>query len=793
MLKSYLRIGWRNLLRNKGYSVINIGGLALGMSVAILIGLWIYDELSFNKYHENYDRIARVMQHATRDGITGTGMHMPFPLAAELAKSFENDFDHVVMSTFPSDHIISKDNQRFTESGNYMSPDAPEMLTLKMLTGTRDGLKELNSIILSASLARRLFGNDDPLNKTVTIDIRKDLKVTGVYEDLPRNSAFHNMAFIAPWDLFVATNDWVGRSLDSWDHHNVEVLVQLAPHADADLVSDKIKNVIYDRESEEFKIFQRKTFLHPMSKWHLYEEFDNGVNSGGRIQYVWLFGIIGIFVLLLACINFMNLSTARSETRAKEVGIRKAIGSFRSQLINQFFSESLLVAAFAFVLSIGLVFVALPWFNEIAAKKIYMPWQNLYFWLSCLGFTLFTGILAGSYPAFYLSSFQAVKVLKGTFKAGRFASIPRQVLVVLQFTVSVTLIIGTITVYHQIQHTKERPLGYNNGGLIYLNMRTPDLHDHFQAVRDKLIASGAIIEIAESNNSIVSNLPGVVGFEWKDKDPGLRSQLNVEWISPEFGKTIGWNFSAGRDFSREVVSDQSGIIVNESAVDYMGLKDPVGEIIKWEGKNFTILGVVKDLIVGSPYQPTTPTVYMPLTWTGNIVSLRLNTNQSSDVSLKKVQTVFSEFTSSPFDYKFADEQYAYKFSNEVRIGQLATVFAILSVFISCVGLFGMASFAAVQRTKELGIRKILGASITNLWKMLSKDFVVLVIISCLVATPLSYYFMNSWLEGFQYRTSMSMWMFVAVSAGALLITLLVVSVQTLKAAIGNPVKSLRSE
>jgi putative ABC transport system permease protein len=793
MFKSYLKIGWRNLYRSKSYSAINIGGLAMGMAVAILIGLWIYDELSFNKYHDNYDRIARVMQHATKDGITGTSMHMPIPLGPQLMENFENDFEHVIISTFPSEHIISKNGQSFNERGNYMHPDAPEMLTLEILKGTRTGLRELNSIMLSESLASSIFGEEDPINKIVTIDNAREVKVTGIYKDLPKNSEFHEVAFIAPWDLYVASNGWINRFIDSWDHSVVQVFVQLTPQADAESVSNKIENIIYQRESDEFKVFLRKIFLHPMNKWHLHEEFVNGINTGGRIQFVWLFGGIGTFILLLACVNFMNLSTARSENRAKEVGVRKAIGSYRSQLINQFFCESLLVSILAFISCLGIVLAVLSRFNEIADKRVVIPWQNLYFWASCLGFTLLTGMIAGSYPAFYLSSFRAVKALKGSFRAGRFASVPRHVLVIFQFTVSVALIVGTIVVYRQVHHTKDRPIGFDRDKLIYLETRIPQVHEHFETVRNRLITSGAIVEMTESNNSVVTSGPNIVGFDWKDKDPGFKEQFKVEWITPTYGRTVGWEITDGRDFSSETISDQSGLIINESAVDYMGLKNPIGEIVKWEGRNWTILGVVKDMVTGSPYQTTTPTIYLPLTWTG-IVSLKLNPSQSTQAAIDKIRSVFKEFAPDiPFDYKFVDEQYAYKFFNEVRIGQLISVFASLAIVISCLGLFGMASFVAEQRTKEMGIRKVLGASMFHLWQMLTKDFVVLVVIACVIAIPGSFYFLNDWLQGYEYRTEISAWIFVAASIGALLISLLIVSFQTLRAALTNPVKSLRSE
>jgi ABC-type antimicrobial peptide transport system permease subunit len=796
MYKSYFKIGWRNLFRNKAYSAINIGGLALGMAVAVSIGLWIYDELSFNKYHENYDRIARVMQRVTVNGDTGENKYVPFPLGPELQQSYENDFEHVVMSTFPQDRIISNGDKKFNQLGQYMQPGAPHMLTLKMLKGTRSGLKGMHSILLSESLATALFADEDPINKIVRIDDRYDLNVTGVYENLPKNSDFSELTFIAPWDLYIDANKgWLNRFLDSWGDAMIQIFVQVPAHADMAMIENKIHSTIQDHVKEEEKVIDFQTFLHPMKKWHLYDKFENGYASGGQIQFVWLFGITGVFVLLLACINFMNLSTARSEKRAKEVGIRKSVGSARNQLVGQFFSESVLITTLAFILAISIVLIALPWFNEIADKQMNIPWTNEWFWISSLGFVLLTGIVAGSYPALYLSSFQAVKVLKGAFRAGRYASLPRQVLVVLQFTVSVTLIIGTIVVYKQIQYTMDREVGYSRDRLIYLSMKTSGIHDHFDAVRNELINSGAIIDLSESSAAASQNYQANFGtFEWKGKDPNFLDVFGVTWVTPEYGRTVNWEVVAGRDFSRDIESDRQGMIINESAVKYMGLEDPVGEIINLEGHSFTILGVVKDLLVGSPYESTRQAIYMPMTWVGSIISIKLNPDMDTHEALKKVQSVFNAYDPAmPFEYKFADDQYASKFNNEVRVGKLSSVFAGLAIFISCLGLFGLASFVAEQRTKEIGIRKVVGASVFSLWKMLSKDFVVLVVIACVVAIPSAYYLMHQWLTSYEYRTEISWWVLGITGTGALAITLVTVSYQAIKAAMMNPVKSLRSE
>jgi putative ABC transport system permease protein len=795
MYKSYIKVGLRNLLRNKGYAAINIGGLALGMSVALLIGLWINDELAFNKYHKNYDRIARVMFHSTYNGQHGTTAWMPFPLGPELSKSFQDDFEHIVMSTFPEDHVLSYGDKKFGEQGQFMQVSAPEMLTLNIIMGSRAGLKNINSILLSESCAMALFGEEDPLDKVLEIDNRMDVKVTGVYEDLPKNSQFNEIRFIAPWDLYVTSNGWLNRFLESWNDGMIQVLVQVPPHRDMKTVSQKIKNVIHDHVKDEDKIHQQEAFLQPMSKWHLYEQFENGKNIGGQIQFVWLFGIIGVFVLLLACINFMNLSTARSERRAKEVGIRKAIGSVRGQLINQFFSESILITFLAFTISIAAVVLALPWFNEVANKQMSFPQDSALFWISCIAFTLFTGIVAGSYPALYLSSFLPVAVLKGTFRAGRYAVLPRQVLVVIQFTVSVSLIIGTMIVYQQIQYTKNRPIGYDRTQLVSLRTTTTDIYDHFEAVRNELINSGAIIEMTESSSATTDDYQANFGgFQWKGKDPDLSDVFGVSWVLPEYGKTVGWQFLEGRDFSREISSDQSGMIINESAAKYMGLKNPVGEIVMLEGHPLTILGVVKDMVVGSPYEPTRQAIYMALRWSGNVITLKLNPSIATNESLSKIQTVFNKYAPAmPFEYNFADEEFAKKFSNEVRIGKLTSVFATLAILISALGLFGLASFVAEQRKKEIGIRRIMGASVTSLWGMLSKDFVLLVIVSCAIAAPLTYSIMFAWLQRYVYRTDIPLSVFIIAGVGALVVTLFTVSYQAVRAALANPVKSLRSE
>jgi len=794
MLKNYLKTAWRNLLRNRASSFINISGLAIGMAVAVLIGLWIYDELSFNKNFKNHNRIAKVIQNVSNNGEVQTWMSVPYPLAEELRKNYGSDFKQVVLSTGINDHILSHDDKKLTKSGAFFEKNAPELFTMKMLRGDLNCLSDPSSIILSASSARAYFGNDDPLNKVMKIDNQMTVKVSGVYEDFPRNSSFADVNFMSTWDLLYNGTPWIKTMEDPWRPNAFVVYVQLTDNADVNKVSAKIKDVKLKKVNAQLAKKKPALFLQPMDNWHLYSEYKNGVNTGGAIQYVWMFGIIGVFVLLLACINFMNLSTARSEKRAKEVGIRKTVGSLRKQLILQFFNESLLTVFFSFVLALTLAQLTLPFFNTVADKTMSIPWSSPLFWIMGIGFTLFTGLIAGSYPAFYLSSFKPVKVLKGTFKAGRFAAIPRKVLVVLQFTVSVTLIIGTIIVYRQIQFAKDRPVGYTREGIVTIPMITDNVHNHFAAVKDELVHDGVIVSMTESGSPTTSVWNSSSGFSWPKKDPNLSIDFGNVSVAWDYGKTVGWTIKEGRDFSKEFGSDSSAFIINEAAAHFMGLEKPIGETVTWFGTPFTVIGVVKNMVMNSPYDEVRPVIYNLSNEAGGVILAKINPNSSTKDALSNIEKVFKKFNpEQPFEYRFTDEEYAKKFGNEERIGKLAGFFAALAIAISCLGLFGLTSFVAEQRKKEIGVRKILGASVFNLWTLLSKDFVTLVLISFLVAIPMAYYFMHNWLQNYQYRTAMSWWVFLAAGCGALTITLATVSFQSIKAALTNPVKSLRTE
>ena len=722
----------------------------------------------------------------TANGQTVTFPATVVPVSAELRTKYAADFKRLAL-TWDGAHILAVGDKKISQHGMWAEPDLPAILSLVMVKGTYNTFNDPSSVLLSASVATALFGDADPVNQVVKVDNKSSLKVAGVYEDLPHNTTFSETMFMMPWN---DPSNWWNTQSARWDNHGTHLYVQLNDHVDFANISAKIRNIT----KPHFKTNDETLQVFPMSKWHLYSEFQNGVSVGGRIRFVWLFGTIGLFVLLLACINFMNLSTARSEKRAREVGIRKAIGSLRVQLIRQFLSESVLVVFLAFLLTVILVLLAIPYFNTIAGKAVTMPWGNTAFWLVALSFALLTSFIAGSYPAFYLSGFKPVKVLKGTFKVGRLAALPRKVLVVVQFSVSIVLIIGTIVVFRQIQFAKNRPVGYSRAGLITVDMNTPQLFGHYEVMRSDLIQTGAVVDMAESNSSPTQIWANNDGFNWDGKPPGFDPTFANIAVTPDFGNTVGWKIIEGRDFFRNFTSDTGAFILNESALKLTGIKNPIGKTIHWFNKDHVITGIVKDMVMESPYNPTVATVFqMQPGWVG-LITVRINPKMPVRDALSKITAVFKKYNpASPFDFKFVDDEYARKFSDEERIGDIAFVFAALAIFISCLGLFGMASFMAEQRIKEIGVRKVLGATVFSLWQLLSKDFVMLVVISLLIATPVSYYFMHNWLQGYQYRTGINWWIFAVAAIGAMTITLLTVSYQSIKAALANPVKSLKTE
>ncbi|WP_310093485.1 ABC transporter permease [Mucilaginibacter pocheonensis] len=784
MFKNYLKIAWRNTTRNKASSFINITGLAVGMAVAMLIGLWIWDEVSYDKFNKNYDRIVQVLTNKNAGGGLVTQSSLPLPLSAELRDKYGSDFKQVA-SVVTMEQNMNYNNHAFSRIGCYAEPAITDIITLNMIRGSKTSFKTPGTLLINESLARAIFGETDPINKTIKLNDAYLVQVTGVYRDLPQNTQFSNVNFIAPVGLLTQNGD----GMNNWFNSSFQLYALLNQGSDLHLLSRKIQNILYDHSKNAAR---PALFLSPMREWHLYE-FKNGVAVAGRLQFVWLFGIIGLFVLLLACINFMNLSTARSEKRAKEVGIRKAIGSLRAQLIAQFLSESFLIVAVSFLIAVLLSWLALPFFNDVSGKELHLIWTNPLVWLTCFCFCLFTGLIAGSYPALYLSSFNAVKVLKGTFKAGPAAAMPRKILVVIQFAVSVTMIIGTIVVFKQIEFAKDRPVGYNRNNLVSIPYNAIK---GYNAFREELLRTGAVTGVSASSNPTTGVWSSADNLSWKGKDPNRQEVFGTILVDRDFGSVVGWQMKEGRNFSKEFPSDSSGFLFNEAAIRQMGLREPIGETIKWHEKNWKVLGIVKDMVMTSPFDPITPVVFLmdDRERSFNVVNLKLKAGMPVAGALARIEAVFKKFApEAPFTYKFADSEYAQKFTAEERTGKLASVFAALAIFISCLGLFGVASFVAEQRIKEIGIRKVLGASVVSIWGSLSRDFVILVGIALLIAVPVSWYVMHQWLQHYTYRTGLSWWVFALTGAGAVLITLLTVSYHSIKAALTNPVKSLRSE
>ena len=710
-------------------------------------------------------------------------------------KSKFPDFKAVAMCDWGQNHSLIYGEKKISRFGHFIGEEAVNMFSLNILQGDKNPLHDPYSIVLTNETAQTLFGNDDPIGKIVKLDNETNLKVTAVVDKEPKNSSL-TFDYLIPFSIQESIYPWVKQyHKTNWGNNSWQVFVQLNNNAKEAGVDKKIKDVVISHFTDEntLKHIKPEVFIHPMSKWRLYSDFKNGKNTGGFIKYVRMFGILGLIVLLIACINFMNLSTARSEKRAKEVGVRKAVGSGKKQLINQFLSESILMSLFAFVMALGMVLLALPYFNKLTDKDMSIQAANPVFWIIMILFTVVTGLLSGSYPAFYLSSFNPVRVLKGNLKAGKLSSLPRKILVVLQFASSVVLMIGTIIVYQQIQYGKNRPIGFNNKGLISVDWSN-DIANHLDAIRQELLSSGAAISICQSNSTPTDIQSNNNGWEWKGSQPVEKSVIfSTITTTYDYTKTLGIKMLEGRDFSRDF-ADSNGVILNEAAVKRMRLQHPVGENLKWNDRPMTVIGVIPDIQMESPYRPISPlTIVFNKDWVGNL-DVRLNPNMSASKAIALMKPIFDKYNPAyPFEYHFADEEYAKKFNYEELVGNLAAIIAVLAIFISCLGLFGLASFTAEQRVKEIGVRKVLGASVFNLWRLLSKDFVLLVLLSCVIAIPVGWYLMNEWLKNYEYRTGISVEVFIEVVVAAMTITLITVSFQAVKAAIANPVKSLRSE
>ncbi len=790
MLKNYLKITWRNLLRHKAFSLINIAGLAIGMASSALILLWIQNEVSYDQFHEKKDRLYSVYNRSVFDGKLWCWNTTP----KVMAKTLKQDYPQIEEVTRTNDNtfLFTVGDKHLNVPGYFTDPAFLTMFSFPLVSGNPNtALNTIKDIVITHKLAKKLFGNDNAMGKTIKIDSNSYFTVSAVMQDLPNNTQF-KFEYLMPWSYLTK----IGRDDQGWGNNSIQTWALLKPGVTEAEANRSIVNIT--RSHSEIKDID--VFLHPASKWRLYSKFDQkGKVSGGRIDTIRIFSMIAAFILIIACINFMNLSTARSEKRAREVGIRKVVGALRSSLISQFLGESILIALIAGAIALVIVQISLSGFNQLTDKQLYIPYSNPWFWLIALSFILFTGLISGSYPALYLSSFRPVSVLKGTFKAANALITPRKLLVVVQFTFAVVLIVCTIIVRQQLQYAQDRETGYKRDNLVYV-MMTGNVEKQYALIKNDLLASGAATAVSKTSAPITQGWSDSWDFVWDGKDVSKKIDFNMFNTDGDLVKTMGLKLIAGRDIDvKTYPTDSVAMILNETAVKTMGFKNPIGQIIKrpTDATHFTnwhVIGVVKDFILQSPYEPVKAMIIQgPKSWF-NVIHFKLNNAHNTAENLKLAERVFKKYNPDyPFEYNFIDQDYAKKFGDEQRIGTLASLFAGLTIIISCLGLFGLAAYMAQNRIKEIGVRKVLGASVTGVTTLLSKDFLKLVMIGFAIATPIAYFAMHKWLQGYSYRISISIWVFILAALITIIISLITVSFQAVKAALANPVKSLRSE
>jgi len=791
MLLNYFKTAWRNMVRSKWYSILNIMGLATGMAVTLLIGLWVYDQYSYNRFLPDYQRIYQVKSNYSMDGNVETSTSTPSKLADVLRTEFP-EVEYASETDYFNNHGLKVGNKKLYIDGGQVQKDFLKLFQFPLLRGNAGTvLSDPYSIVLSASTAKALFGNEDPMNKTVRFDNQHDLKVTGVLEDLPANSSFQ-FHYLVPFSYYELSTPWVKymRTLSFGNGNAFQQYVKLKPGVSYAQMAAKLKDI--EKSANDANAKNTEIILQPLAHWRLYTDYKNGHEAGGFVDYVRLFGIVGLLVLAIACINFINLTTARSEKRAREVGVRKAIGSERKDLVIQFLAESTALVFVAFCIALLMAALALPAFNNLTGGRISIPFSNGRFWLVIAGAVLITALAAGSRPAFYLSSFNPVKVLKGSIHTGKVASLSRKGLVVLQFSCSVALIISTLIVYRQIQYARNRATGYDLSRLMATG-GSEDLVHNYQALKNELLNTGIASSVT------MSSAPATAVYlhddipDWPGKKAGDRMSLGVIWVNRDYFKTMGMKIAAGKDF--DGVSDKATVILNEAAVKRLGVKQPLGQTLRYDTTR-TIIGVAKDALMQSPFDPADPTMFVydydPAPQ--SIITYRLSPHITTEDAIARLTPIFNKYNPSyPFDYQFEDANYAAKFNAEMLVGRLAAVFAILAIFISCLGLFGLAAYMAEQRNKEVGIRKVLGASVPQIWLLLTGDFIVLVLISCAIASPIALYFSQDWLDKYDYRIGIGPWVFIFAALAALVITVATISFQAVKTALANPVNSLRTE
>ncbi|WEK36505.1 MAG: ABC transporter permease [Candidatus Pseudobacter hemicellulosilyticus] len=788
-LNSYFKSAWRNLSRNKVFSVINISGLAIGMASAILILIWIWREMGVDQFHAQRDRTYAVLNSSVSEGKTYTWSSTPHLLAPTLKASYPTLVDQTLRINWVGAFAFSVGN-RFVETHGYITdPNYLSIFSFPLLQGDpATVLSNERSVVITESLARKLFDDQPAMGKLIRVDTSGYFYVSGILKDLPDNTSQH-FEYLLPWSYMKD----VGWNSEVWGHNNISTVVTLQPGVSEAAAGKAFAGIIQANDPT----VPNQPYLHPMRKWYLWSQFDNGVSVGGRIHIVRLFGIIAAFILLIACINYMNLSTARSIKRAREVGIRKVVGAGKSSLVWQFLGESILISAVAGAIALVLLFPAVKGFNKLVDSAIHIPWNNPWAWLTALGFILFTGIIAGSYPAFFLAGYRPVSVIKGSFKAARTFMTPRKVLVVVQFTFAIVLIICSIIIYRQVRHGLQRDVGYNRNELAFIyNKGNAD--KHYAELKSALLNSGAVTSVTRISAPITEVWNTTDGFQWAGKDSSQRREFFQYTADDDYIKTIGLQLVAGRDFNRQQFArDTAAVIINETAARQTGFTRPLGQTLQMGPHRWTIIGIVKDFIPHSPYSRPFPICVLGPRDDLNVygaVHFRFNPAHTDAENLATVKDIYNRINPGfPIAYHYVNEAFAVKVLDEKRMGALAFIFAGLTVLISCLGLYALAIYMAENRTKEIGVRKVLGASVAAITTLLSKDFLKLVLISFAIASPLAWWFMHSWLQQFDYHVHISWWIFVLTGILSVFIAIATVIQQSIKAALTNPINALRAE
>jgi len=787
MLTNFIKVALRNLLKHRLYSIINISGLAIGILCSILILLWVADEVSYDSFIPKKNELHQVWVNAAFDGSITSWSSVPLP-TYEAMKTADAGIINSVVAGWGGTRLLTVGDTRVLKRGYFVSEEFLEMFEYPLIYGqSASVLDEPTSIVLTSSMAKILFGDEDPLGKIVKVDDSSLLTVTGILKDIPSNSSFR-FEYLIPWKHREQINEWVVNNKDNWGNYSFQVFVELNSQLDYKDVESNIADMLTENGEDDI---ERELFFHPLPQWRLHSNFEHGISTGGMSDYVQLFTVIAIFILVIACINFMNLATARSERRAKEVGIRKSLGSNRMELIFQFIGESMVISLLSFFIALVAAYLILPFYNTLVDKQLFIDFSSVDVWIFAAVVVFFTGIVSGSYPAFYLSSFKPATTLKGKVTLGKNASTPRKILVTLQFGFAMLLMIGTVVIYNQIELVKNRELGYNQNNLISIQI-TEELEQNYDALKTELLQTSSVESMTRSNSSITSiNSNNFLG--WPGKPEDLRVIFTTIATEYDYSKTMGIEVLQGRDFSRDFKSDTSAIVINKAALELMNLEDPIGTQLDLWGSKYTLIGVLEDVLMGSPYREVKPLFMIVDTGWISVITVRLKGDDITS-ELDVVKTVFGKYNPAyPFDYNFADEDFASKFATINITQRLALIFSILAIIITGLGLFGLASYTAQQRTKEIGIRKVLGASVSSLVSLMSKDFSKLVIISFFISAPIAWLLLDKYLDRYAIRVDIIWWIFPLIGLTALLFALSIVIQQAIRSARVNPVRSLRNE